>query len=107
MIIIKIQKKLVPYRIIKFTLNIISNLMKKEKSVFVYQKLNYLLLRKIGFSNKEASEFMNVTSVTGNNWHNAWKNNGYEGLLRKKGQGRKCKLTEEQLEELKKTRRKR
>ena len=27
---------------------------------------------------------------------------GYEGLKRKKGQGRKCKLTNEQLETLKK-----
>ena len=76
--------------------------MKTEKSIFVYQKLNYLLFRAIGFSNKEASEFLNVTTVTGNNWYNAWKNKGYDGLLRKKGQGRKSKLTEAQLEDLKK-----
>ena len=36
--------------------------------------------------------FLNVTTVTGNNWYNEWKNKGYEGLLRKKGQGRKSKL---------------
>ena len=30
------------------------------------------------------------------------KNKGYEGLLRKKGQGRKSKLTKKQLETLKK-----
>lgn len=76
--------------------------MKNEKSIFVYQKLNYLLFRAIGFSNKESSEFINVTTVTGNNWYNAWKNEGYEGLLRKKGQGRKPKLTKKQLETLKK-----
>ena len=67
--------------------------MKEEKNLFVYQKLSYLLFRKIGFSNKEASYFLNVTTVTGNNWLKAWENKGYEGLLRKKGQGRKSKLT--------------
>ena len=86
----------------KNEINDIKNLMKDEKSIYVYQKLNYLLFRKIGFSNNEASEFLNVTSVTGNNWYNAWKNKGYEGLQRKKGQGKKTKLTETQLEELKK-----
>lgn len=86
----------------KNAINEIITLMKAEKSIFVYQKLNYLLFRAIGFSNKAASEFLNVTTVTGNNWYNAWKNKGYEGLLRKKGQGRKSKLTETQLEDLKK-----
>lgn len=68
----------------KNEINEIITQMKKEKSIFVYQKLNYLLFRAIGFSNKDASEFLNVTAVTGNNWYNAWKNKGYEGLLRKK-----------------------
>ena len=86
----------------KNEINEIITLMKTEKSIFVYQKLNYLLFRAIGFSNKESSEFLNVTTVTGNNWYNAWKNKGYDGLLRKKGQGRKSKLTEAQLEDLKK-----
>ena len=76
--------------------------MKKEKNLFVYQKLSYLLFRKIGFSNKEASQFLNITTVTGNNWLKTWKNKGYNGLLRKKGQGRKSKLTQKQLETLKK-----
>ena len=86
----------------KNEINKLISLIKKEKSIFVYQKLIYLLFREIGFSNKESSEFLNVTSVTGNNWYNAWKNKGYEGLLRKKGQGRKSKLTEKDLETLKK-----
>ena len=86
----------------KNEINKIITQMKKEKSIFIYQKLNYLLFRAIGFSNKDASEFLNVTAVTGNNWYNAWKNKGYEGLLRKKGQGRKSKLTKTQLETLKK-----
>ena len=76
--------------------------MKKEKSIYVYRKLSYLLFREIGFSNVEASNFLNVTSATGNNWYKSWKNEGYEGLLRKKGQGRKSKLSKKQLKELKK-----
>lgn len=83
-------------------INEIITQMKEEKSIYVYQKLNYLLFRTIGFSNKESSEFLNVTPVTGNNWYNAWKNEGYKGLLRKKGQGRKSKLTKTQLKDLKK-----
>ena len=86
----------------KNEINELKRLMKEEKSLYVYKKLSYLLFRKIGFSNKEASDFLDITTVTGNNWFNAWKNEGYEGLLRKKGQGRKSKLTEEQLENLKK-----
>ena len=86
----------------KNEINEITTRMKAEKSIYVYKKLSYLLFRAIGFSNKESSEFLNVTSVTGNNWYNAWKNEGYKGLLRKKGQGRKSKLTETQLENLKK-----
>ena len=86
----------------KNEINEIIKLMKDEKSIYVYQKLNYLLFRAIGFSNKDASNFLNVTTVTGNNWFNAWKNKGYEGLLRKKGQGRKTKLIKSQLETLKK-----
>ena len=76
--------------------------MKEEKSIYVYKKLVYLLFRAIGFSNMESSNFLNVSSVTGNNWYNAWKNEGYEGLTRKKGQGRKSKLSKKELNKLKK-----
>ena len=68
----------------------------------LFKGLHGILFRKIGFSNKEASQFLNVTTVTGNNWLKAWENKGYEGLLWKKGQGRKSKLTKKQLETLKK-----
>lgn len=66
--------------------------MKEEKNLFVYKKLSYLLFRKIGFSNKEASQFLNITTVTGNNWIKAWENKGYEGLLRKKRSRKKIKI---------------
>lgn len=86
----------------KTEINELKKLMKEEKSLYVYKKLSYLLFRKIGFSNKESSNFLEISTVTGNNWFNAWKNKGYEGLLRKKGQGRKTKLINSELETLKK-----
>ena len=86
----------------KNEINEIIQIMKEEKDIFVYKKLSYLLFRKIGFYNKETSYFMNITTTTGNNWLNAWKDQGYEGLLRKKGQGRKPKLNKKQLKTLKK-----
>ena len=86
----------------KKEINELTNLMKEEKSLYVYKILSYLLFRKIGLSNKDASELLNITTTTGNNWLNAWLEKGYDGLLRKKGQGRKPKLTEEEFEILKK-----
>ena len=41
--------------------------------------------------------------ATGNNWLNQWVSGGYNSLLRKPGQGRRRKLSDEQIEELKKT----
>ena len=75
----------------------------REKNSEVLKKLLYLLLRKLGFSNKFTSEIFNITPATGNNWIKKWKKQGYNGLIRKKGQGRKSKLTNKELETLKKT----
>ena len=72
-------------------IKIIIEKMDNEKSVFVYRKLNYLLFRHLGFSNAESSKFLNITPVTGNTWFKTWQNDGYEGLKRKPGQGRKSK----------------
>lgn len=80
----------------------LSNLINEEKSTFVLKKLSYLLLRYLGYTNKQSSEMIGITTVTGNTWFKNWKNNGYEGLKRKPGQGRKRKLTDEQMEDLKK-----
>jgi transposase len=46
---------------------------------------------------------LSVHPSTGNNWINRWEKEEYEGLLHKKGQGRKPKLSEENIEKLKKT----
>lgn len=80
----------------------IEYLISKEKNAEVLKRLFYLLLRKLGFSNGFSSKILSITTATGNNWMNRWEKRGYEGLKRKKGQGRKCKLTDEEIETLKK-----
>jgi len=84
-------------------LNKLKFLISREQNAEVLKKLIYLLLRNLGFSNKFTSELLSITTATGNNWINKWKNIGYEGLKRKKGQGRKSKLSNKELEILKKT----
>ena len=86
----------------KDELNKIIGLIKNENDIFVYRKLIYLLFKLLGFSTDVASSFLNITSVTGNSWTKQWNENAYEGLLKKPGQGRKSKLTDEELNSVKK-----
>ena len=83
-------------------INRIKFLISREQNAEVFKKLVYLLFRRLGFSNRFSSSLLSITTATGNNWLNKWEKMGYDGLKRKKGQGRKCKLTNEQLETLKK-----
>ena len=83
-------------------LNRIKFLISREHDAEVLKKLTYLIFRYLGFSNSFTSSLLSITTATGNNWLNRWEKIGYEGLKRKKGQGRKCKLTNDQLEILKK-----
>ena len=84
----------------------ISLKIKEEKSEFVLRKLSYLLLRYLGYTNKQASDMHSITTATGNNWFKTWEKEGYEGLKRKRGQGRKKKLNDKKIKILKKTKRK-
>ena len=72
-------------------LNILKQLLSDEQNIEVSKKLFYLMLRSLGFSNKFASTLLSITTVTGSNWMSTWKQKGYDGLKRKKGQGRKKK----------------
>ena len=74
----------------------------EEKDVNVLKKLFYLLFRKLKFSTDIVSHFLSVTTVTGNNWLKRWEKKEYEGLLHKKGQGRKPKLNNKEMKSLKK-----
>ena len=44
--------------------------------------------------------YIGVTKETLITWNNQWIENEYEGLLKKKGQGRKSKLTDSEWEEI-------
>ena len=72
-------------------LNRLKQLISQEKNIEVSKKLYYLILRCLGFSNKFSSTLLGITTVTGSTWKTNWKQNGYDGLKRKKGQGRKKK----------------
>ncbi len=72
-------------------LNRLKQLISQEKNIEVSKKLFYLILRCLGFSNKFSSTLLGITTVTGSTWKTNWKQNGYDGLKRKKGQGRKKK----------------
>ena len=80
----------------------IIRLIKKEKRLDTLKRLFYILFKKLGFSTDVASYFLNITSVTGNNWQKRWEKEEYPGLVHKKGQGRKSKLTDEAMEYVKK-----
>ena len=80
---------------------------KEEKDPNTLKKLTYILFKNLGFSTDVSSYFLSVTPATGNNWLNRWKKEEYKGLLQKKGQGRKPKLSDKEKKRLKKTRRKR
>ena len=83
-------------------INRIKFLISRERNAEVLKKLTYLLFRKLGFSNRFSSSLLSITTATGNNWLNKWNKTGYEGLKRKKGQGRKRKISDNELETLKK-----
>lgn len=72
-------------------LNRLKQLISQDKNIEVSKKLFYLILRCLGFSNKFSSTLLGITTVTGSTWKTNWKQNGYDGLKRKKGQGRKKK----------------
>lgn len=78
------------------------NLMGKEKDLKVYKRISYILLKTLGFSTELASYILNISTRTGNNWLKKWETEEYEGLLHKKGQGRKPQLNDEELNLLKK-----
>lgn len=76
----------------------IINLINNEKDVFVYRKLLSLLFQKLNFTLEFIGQIIGVTKETLITWNNQWIENEYEGLLKKKGQGRKSKLTDSEWE---------
>ena len=82
--------------------NLIISTLHEEKDVFVYKKLSSFIFQKLGYSLDIISNIIGVTEETLVTWNNQWKSDGYKGLLKKSGQGRKAKLSKEQLKDLRK-----
>lgn len=72
-----------------------------KRNIELYEKLTFIEDLYAGETVKYAIEKRGKTTPTGHAWLKAWNEKGFDGLLRKKGSGRKTKLTEEQFEQLK------
>ena len=83
-------------------LNTIIEFIHNEKDVFVYRKLLSFLLQKLGHSLEDISKIIGITTETLLTWNKQWKEGGYDSLLKKTGQGRKSKLTDDEWVEIKK-----
>ncbi|KZX13393.1 hypothetical protein MBORA_06210 [Methanobrevibacter oralis] len=66
-----------------------------------YEKITFIEDIYAGETVKYAIEKRGKTIPTGHAWLKAWNEEGFDGLLRKKGSGRKTKLTENQFKQLK------
>ena len=66
-----------------------------------YEKITFIEDIYAGETVKYAIEKRGKTIPTGHAWLKAWNEKGFDGLLRKKGSGRKTKLTENQFKQLK------
>ena len=71
-----------------------------EKTVFVLRKLFSFFLQKEGRSLNYISKVLGVTTETLVSWNNQWADGGYKALLKKEGQGRKSKLSDEQWDKI-------
>ena len=66
-----------------------------------YEKITFIEDIYAGETVKYAIEKREKTIPTGHAWLKAWNEEGFDGLLRKEGSGRKTKLTENQFKQLK------
>ena len=83
-------------------LNLLIKNMHEEKDVFIYRKLLSLILQKLKVSLDVISAIIGITKETLLKWNEQWNTDGYESLSRKKGQGRKPKLSEDDWKEIRK-----
>ena len=83
----------------------IDALLKKYKPYYkMYQKLFVIKNVKKGMTRGEAAEAMNVHVKTAENWVKAYNKNGLDSLeTNYSNSGLRCKLSDEQLKDLKKT----
>jgi transposase len=84
----------------KITLEEISSLIRRENNSRVLKRLYFVKFRFLGDSVEEAATKVGVTKKTGYYWQDYWNKGGYAALIPNFGGGRKSKLTDEQIKEL-------
>ena len=67
----------------------------------MFKWLYFVKFRRLGDSVEEASTKVGMTKKTGYYWQEDWNKGGYAALMLNFGGGRKSKLTDEQINELK------
>jgi len=84
----------------KVTLDEINILLKREHNSRVLKRLYFVKFRCLGDSVEESATKVGVTKKTGYYWQDAWNKGGYAALIPHFGGGRKSKLTDEQIKDL-------
>ena len=74
---------------------------KRGQSHLTRRKCQAILLSSTGKSADELALFFEVTEQSVYNWYKAWESEGIKGLELKPGRGRKPKLTDENLAQVK------
>lgn len=82
------------------TLDEINVLIRHENNSRVIKRLYFVKFRFLGDSVEEAATKVGVTKKTGYYWQIDWNKGGYAALIPNFGGGRKSKLTDEQIKEL-------
>jgi transposase len=85
---------------INLSLNEIEQLMEEEIDIKMYKKLLYFKFKAMGYTSVESYTLLSIKKSTAYNLEDLWNEGGYNALLPKSGQGRKTKLSENQLKEL-------
>lgn len=83
------------------SLDEINSLIKHENNSRVLKRLYFIKFRYLRDSVEEAAIKVGVTKKTGYYWQEDWNKGGYAALIPHFGGGRKSKLTDEQIKELK------
>ena len=78
----------------------LKNLIRKEKSKHIFQRLQFILQLYLGDGIGNACDRSCISNQTGYTWLNQWNAQGYEGLVPDFGGGRPSKLTKKQKEQL-------
>ena len=84
----------------KVTLDEINDLIKHENNSRVLKRLYFVKFRYLGDSVEEAAIKVGVAKKTGYCWQESWNKGGYAALMPHFAGGRKSKLTDEQIKDL-------